>query len=649
MNIDELVPQPLRAGALVPEFLQTGIPECPVLVFTGSRSCGKTRTLEYLASRMDQNEPYALLDCAVLPADTPELLTTLAFLLNYRCAAYGRLSFPRLWAGLIAMRLNLDQMDPGQARAGIRAEFERRHHVDELRELVADAAAVAVVFVPGMGQVPGAPRLTRKLTNLVMKGLLAGWPLERVALGEGEQWYGHQDRGLARPPVDALVDLSRRAARLNQGSNRRIVDELLWSAFLADLHASFDGKDGWNRNCALLLDNADTPAGRRFLDELSRARDVRRAAGRPDAPLTVIAASRGKLLDGVLAPDWEAVPLREASLADYGRRRDAGDTVPGWYPVLLPDLTRDEVRILVAKVGWIADERLSPVVYHFARGHPGATHAITVALRNSPNPADLTAVLEWAGGLEDEHTTAEERILRLLTSGVSEYVMDGLTKCAAARNQFDASRLAQNSGLLTIPGAAQNDIFARELWVRAGQDQSGETRPDIMVPALRQLLLRRLAGGPDDWIKVNTWLKAAAAESGDQAGELYYALALGEVEEVTRRSSKALSPRMTKGEVLTWLRTLQAVTDAPRADGKSNVADIPELVNWTDPERQPSVAATASLVASSWLLSNSLNAADRRELHHEVSGSLNALAPFCYAGGIVFHAEAERHNRLSGE
>ena len=64
-----------------------------MVVLTGSRRSGKTTALEFIESGVDRSKlPYALVDCATVTAETPELLTTLMFALNRKANAYGRLS-----------------------------------------------------------------------------------------------------------------------------------------------------------------------------------------------------------------------------------------------------------------------------------------------------------------------------------------------------------------------------------------------------------------------------------------------------------------------------------------------------------------------------------------------------------------------------
>ena len=629
-------------AGLVREFLSRNSGECPVLVLTGSRCCGKTAALRNLKSELDQHLPYVLVDCAAAAAETPELLTALAYELNNRCAAYGRLSFPRLLTGRLVMSLELDQRDPAQARGQVRRALEDYRRVDRLRTFIASLAASALRLLPPVRDALSVDDLARYFAELLMRGLLAGRHGREVVLGPGQNWYGHQDRGLGRDPFDALVDLNRRAARLEEGSNRQLVAEMLWAAFLADLHADFADHPDWDLNCAVLLDNADAPGG--FLDELSQAREVRRAAHHRDAPLTVIATSRGAMADNVLARGGGTVPLRDACFADYQRRCAAGAVERGWYPVLLPNLTEPETRNLVAAVGWVTDARVSPVIFEFTGGHPGATYMIIEALRGSADPADLATVLAAPAprALGGEQLTVGERLLRSLTDGLSEGALKDLTKCAAARDMTDTNTLAADSDLLTGPRTAQDDIFARELWPGGPADGSRAARTNVMLPVLRRLLLQRLAASPADWHAVHDWLKGASAEAGGQ----YYTLALGEVKEVTTHLSARLSPQMSEDDAIDWLEQLDVVTAAPRASAGEGSTGVTKLVSWADPKNLPT-AAVGALVVARWLLANSLSAHHRRGLYTEIAASLDAVAPFAGAGRMVFRADAEKYRRLA--
>lgn len=641
---------------LVGGFLSRSGSECPVVVLTGSRSCGKTAVLENLVPELDQRVPYAIIDCATVTAGSRELLSTLAFELNYQCGAYGRLSFPRLVTGLLVISLELDSGNAAYARGQVTAALEEYRKVDRLRRFIADLAANAIKVLA----VREAPTVdaqavdvaARYGTDLLVGGLVSGRIGRKVVLGPGQDWYGHQDRGLGRNPLDALVDLNRRASRPEAGSNRRLVAELLWAAFLADLHANFSRATGWNLNCGVLLDNADSPAGLQFLEELGRARAARRAAhprGEPD-PLTVIATSRGAIPERVLAAGRTATPLRDASYADYEQLVSTGQADRGWYPVLLPDLTEAEVGNMVASLDLrgVTDERVSPVLFRFTGGHPGAVHWIVGALTSSPDPANLASVLgaQEPRALRDVRLTNGARLLRHLTSGLGQGAIRDLTTCAAARHLDDASALAVNGELLTGSRAAQREIFAPELWVK---DETGLT---VMLPVLRRLLLQRLAGSPEDWSIAFEWLKRASVKAGAMSGELYYALALSEVESVTRR----LAERLAELGAIDWLLLLHAVTAAPRRPASPAAAPdttapceptaVTELTTWADPRDMPA-AAIGDLVAALWLLSNSLSAHDRHDLYTEAAASLEDIAPYAGAGRMVLRAEAQKYDRLA--
>src|SRR5215469_12182865 len=380
------------------------------------------------------------------------------------------------------------------------------------------------VLVPAR-KTPGVDVVARYGTDLLMDGLVTGRVSRKVVLGPGLEWYGHQNRGLSRDPFDVLVDLNRRASLAEAGGNGRLVAELLWAAFLADLHANYASNPKWDLNCAVLLDNADVPGGLRFLDELGRARTVRRAAHRRDNPdpLTVVATSRGAIPERVLAAGGSAVPLREASYAGYEQMRDGRQVETGWYPVLLPDLTEPETANLVASLNLhdVPDEPISPVVFGFTGGHPGATHKLMEALPASADPADLSGVLTAPepGELSGERLLTGQRLLLSLTDGLGPGAMTDLTTCAAARNIDDASGLAIRSDLLGSARGTQREIFASELWVR---QESGAA---VMLPVLRRLLLPRLAARSDDWRSAYEWLRKASVQAGDLDGELYYSLA----------------------------------------------------------------------------------------------------------------------------
>ena len=289
-----------RAITLVREFMdrpaQNRGRRVPIVVFTGSRGSGKTALLSDLARRLDQRVPYAYLDLETVDAPgTPEVLSALAFDLNRHCATYGRLAFPRLIVGRIAMAQDLDLTDHHRARSQVEAALEAYRNVSRLREFLRESAPRVLSAVTEPHGIPVATEAGRYVPGLLLDGLVSWAPTRRVVLGRGLAWYGHQDRGLARDSLDVLVDLNRRGRRSDLAENRAEVDELLMAAFVADLRDGFGATRRAARrplNCVILLDNADTAMGLGFLVELVRARGQHAAHVADDAdPVTVVVTS----------------------------------------------------------------------------------------------------------------------------------------------------------------------------------------------------------------------------------------------------------------------------------------------------------------------------------------------------------------------
>jgi len=676
----------------VDEFLARAERERPVLVLTGCRRCGKSTALDRIRVQLEAvGLPHAMDDYAVLPARTAELLTALIFGLN-RNSAYGRLSFQRLLVGLIVMpsptlnQLSLDKLDPARAREQVRAELEKYRDIDKLRGFLSQLGGNLMALVPHMTDTGVNTLIGTLLEGLLMRGVLGSRLGRKVLLGPGIDWYGHQDRGLSLDPLDTLVELNRRATGIDEvghEANRQWVARVLWGAFLADLDASFAGNDRWDRNCVVLIDNADAGAGLTFVGELNEALAMRRENGLADPPLTVVAASREELVRRALPLGGKPVPVRDAGLADYRRRlaetargpADGGGSGtdghavhlrPGWYTLLLPNLTEIETRNLVADRGRITDrhgqatnELLAPVIFKFAGGHREATHVLVAELTGSADPADLGTVLakETESPLAPGSTGGEARppvedwLVASLTTGLSESDVGDLTILAAARDQAAANRMDLESGLLTGMRSARGDLFARERWGEPAAGDPAAPGAVVMLPVLRRLLLRRLASSPDAWSGAFGWLKAAAHDGGQGDAELYYALALSEAEFVTRRLAAPLSPGMTEGDAIGWLARWHAVTAAPRPGAQAGrgeaegVRAIPSLVAWADPSDEL-VSSVAALVAARWLLANSLRAGDLRALRREIAASLDAAARFAGAGRDAFRTQAEAYRRL---
>ncbi len=664
------------ALALVREFLireeQDGLLQSrrsPVIVFAGP---GKSALLTELARRLEQNAPCARIDCEDFAGGARELLSLLAFELNRRSGRYRELPFPRLITGLIAIRkvdltdLDLDA-DRDAARARVRQVLEDRQNTAGLLQDTVSEIVQAGFDALGSGPpavTKAAADMARRIgPRLVLGSLAATRSGRKIILGTGQDWYGHQDRALGRYSLDVLVDLNRMASRaasrgVTGGSSprgsqedRREVAGLLWAAFLADLDAAFSGRRAvnWTFNCLALLDNADAPAGREFLAELVAARRERAAD-----PLTVVATSRGDLAYQLVPRGEKITPLAARGAPPKGR---------WWYPVLLPDLTVTDAGTMVGRLDLPPGVRrgsITSAVYRYTEGHPVAVRMLVDAIGAQTTEApdiDLAAVLDApAPGIHPHNppgpevsqaprqaaslaspSLADVMLRRLLRDIPAEQVAD-LVTCSAARDREAALRLGAESGLLGQTWSAEAEIFGATFW----RERRSAGRAELH-PALRRLLLRRLAARPGkakaNWTVVNAWLRANALAADDETGALYHALALGEVEHVGRRLAEAVETTGAES----WLRLLEAVCAAPNNldPRRKTVDEVGALTKWADPRDLPTAPAGRA-AAAMWIDADPLSDRHRPGLRQEIRADLHQIAPFSREGIGVIREYADK-------
>jgi hypothetical protein len=658
-----------RGGAfrLVREFLtreeRDGVPHSrpyPIIVFTGPRGSGRTALLGGLAARLEGNAPCAQIDCEDFAGGATELLSLLAFELNRSSGRYRRLPFPRLITGLIAIRVPLrDSLLAGDrdgARERMRKALEEHEKTAQaLRDTVSEiieASVTALAAVP-----PGPATAATEVAKRVGPRLVLGWLAttrrgRKVILGAGQDWYGHQDRELGRDPVDVLIDLNQMATRTREKKDartrqkdarsreedRREVADQLWAAFAADLRHAFARRRAlnWTLNCLALIDNADAPAGRQFLDDLVAARRRRASYVTADpAPLTVVATSSGALSQRLVPRGESITTIADASYADYRKR------VPGrwWYPVSLPDLAFDDVSAMAARhnlpTGTHRDA-VASAVYRYTGGHPASVQLLLDGFAAGQADDDLAAVLAAPepGIDRDNPPPLAECLLDVLLAGVSDEAVENLVTCSAARNKEAALRLGADSPLFEGSRGTDAEVFGGSLWEDDGSSL-------VLRPVLRRLLLRRLAARPADdtanWAAVHGHLRTLARAAGDESAALYHALALGEVEQVTRR----LAERLEIMEAEEWLRLLETVTAAPNDLPHPAASQIGGLVRWAQPRDLPT-GPTARLVAAMWIDADPLSDRERSALRREIGASLDQIAPFSREGIGVLREYADK-------
>ena len=658
-----------RGGAfrLAREFLtreeRDGVPRSrpyPIIVFTGPRGSGRTALLRGLAARLDGNAPCALIDCEDFTGGATELLSLLAFELNRSSGRYRRLPFPRLITGLIAIRVPLKDFLLAGDRMGAQARMRKalEEHEQTAQALRDTVGEIIEAGVTALGAIPPGPATAAtEVAKQVGPRLVLGWLAttrrgRKVILGAGQDWYGHQDRELGRDPVDVLIDLNQMAARTREKKDartrqkdarsreedRREVADQLWAAFAADLRHAFARRRAlnWTLNCLALIDNADAPAARQFLDDLVAARRRRASYVTADpAPLTVVATSSG-VLSQRLVPRGESITaVTDASYADYRKR------VPGrwWYPVALPELAFDDVSAMVARhdlpTGTHRDA-VASAIYRYTGGHPASVRLLLDGFAAGHANDDLAAVLAALepGIGRDNPPPVAECMLDGLLAGLSSEAVANLVTCSAARNREAALRLGAESSLFEGGRGTDAEVFDGSLWENDGSGL-------VLRPVLRRLLLHRLAARPADdkanWAAVHGCLRTLAQAAGDESAVLYHALALGEIEQVTRRFAELL-------EVIDaeeWLRQLEAVTTAPNDLPHPAASQIGRLVKWAQPRDLPT-GPTARLVAAMWIDADPLSDRERSALRREIGASLDQLAPFSREGIGVLREYADK-------
>jgi hypothetical protein len=617
----------------------------PILVVEGFRGAGKTALLSALEKLLDQRVPYAKLDFqANRHATVPQALSALAFQLMRKCPRYGMLQFLRFIVGQLVMGLELDLTDHAQACRQVVAALERQRGVDTIRDVLLKTAGEVLKTAGGPVEPSGRYMFERILTWLTARAP------GHIVLGSFQNWYGHRDLGLTNDSVDVLVDLNRWAGDTEDEDAQQRVDDLLWAAFLADLRAEFNrGRraDERSLNCVVLLDNADTMLGRRFLDELVRARRQRVAGGQDDAdPLTLIATTRGALLADVPSADRALVTPDNARPGQLPRTPDRSRT--WWLQYQLPDLTEDEVGRAVAALDLDQgnNQRLTRVVFQLTGGHPASTSLVLDAIAKRPpeNRINPEAILGQAPSSDGSQRsqTLEDQVLDRLLVGVSDAALSDLVTCAAARERRHALSLAGQDDLLMGGQANYVEVLDPILWRSDDAAGNGAAGPALLRRLLRRRLALRDPAVSSSWAGVYARLRDFCRAEGGEADELYYALANGELGFVIRR----LHQRLAELEIISWFELVELVTAAPHQHRSQEalIDEVRTLVRSVDLE-QP-LTSLGRLVAALWIAADPFSDSDRRNLHLQIAADCTDVARLSPGGpSAVLLQAARRHQR----
>jgi hypothetical protein len=366
-------------------------PTPPIVILVGPGGYGKTELLENLANTYKGTSPTVRLDFARDPDATPAgVMLAIGRPLEDHVRGVGSVRLPLLMTGISAIALRGDG-------AGSLA--------DQLAERLRAGRGVSGGAVTGLAS--NAARLlpSPEQQALVTEGGAAiGWLVDRARarqLGRRLDWYarsGNPD-GVDRSDYGALLALRDRwQESLNAGdaelgrAARLHVWRVLCRALLADLRVF--PRAGWTHgarttNCLLLLDNADAPVGREFLEMLAETR-LRDADGAD--PLVVVAAqgTRPALQPAVgQARDSSDEGLRYQEWLSAATASKA--PVSPWYPVRLAELSLGHVRELVSSHVLRKVENDAKFSYAVTGGHPGAARELAKVLAavRDPLPADF--------------------------------------------------------------------------------------------------------------------------------------------------------------------------------------------------------------------------------------------------------------------
>ncbi|MQS08601.1 hypothetical protein [Streptomyces alkaliphilus] len=602
----------------------------PLVLVQGGRGSGKTVLINVLAEKLDQHVPYGRIDFATRQDDVPRALSEVAGQLTRYRPRYRRLRFPRLLLGLLVIEEPLDHNHFERARTAVEELMAQRRSTAWprrfLRELTGEPADVEIRW--GLGET-----LVRLPLNIL--AILAGRAYPTFPV-RARRWYGHRDRGLNDRAVDTLVDLNARAREAQENpigpagrEARERVDRLLCEAFLADL-----------RDCPrrlrtlhtplLLLDNADTPAGRAFLWRLQEAAPELGPADRPE-PLVVVATARD-------------------DIPGFSRGRDAPLTgiLDGTSPTgpverlsyRLPDLTRTDVRTLMSRAAGHQqiDRRLARLVHEFTGGHPEAVGRLAVASADPPHADSVAELLERPVAKQTEGApTIEEWLLdRLLPGGTRD--IHAFATCAAARREADGLWLSHQEDLVDPVGGSV--VRTAAPWNRPGGEGD----------VLRRLSLRRLAARARDdradWRTVHERLRDRCRETGDRAGELHHGLAMGELTLVVEELTRLLST--TPGS--TWLELVHTVARAPldpvRQQSRAPYDLFSALVTGVSVDsRDETTTHAAHLLAALRIIAEPSAGVERPFLYTRAATALGALAARSPDGLVALHHAAAEYGR----
>lgn len=494
---------------------------CPLITLEGCGGSGRTATVDEIYTRWHERTPTVLVRPLERPYDEQgpirPVLTAAMLGLTPGISGYS-MAFKRTLVAQIAISIDFSAIPVADQRDHLRSELNRYRHRESLVQLVDNLLTVAGDQAAGLG-VPGAaivaPFILQQLNEFLVRRMVHGTWLTRITWRAAVPWFGHQDLGLQDSPEEVLIRLS-----LNAGSEdtetRSAIDDLLLSAFLADVRECAGRTQGRRPRVLILLDDGDAPASVAFLGSLLRTRRSLAAARVHDIdPLAVIATSSG-LLAQQLSGDVQ-VPQISSEPPDA----EFDSTSQKWLRLGLPEFSGVKVENLARHVDSVTPTKISGPVHRLTGGHPATTSAVLDRIRDDPAlVVDLDAVLAAPGPAPAP--TFREHLLRPFVRALSPRrsvdadLREALVTISAARTKQEAKLLVP-----VLPDGVGDESVLFEspsLWTTADDEARQE-----LPPVVRMLGLRILAARTDpehSWSRIFQLLYVGTRS--DRVANLYY-------------------------------------------------------------------------------------------------------------------------------
>ncbi len=439
----------------------------PVVALLGPSGAGKTTALRALVRECGGTVVHASLDFAAHDVEPIPAAAMVTFEMKRGWTNRRRdPTFHRFGLGLLALNEKLPD-DRAKARDRIKELIrsyvrntgagETAAQMERAAGAIVDVVAAGALSHIGAGPTGDIVESVRDRAKPVIGSLLQS--SARWGMRDALRWWS--DLLVSTSDIDAMINLSR--------GNRASATGHLMRALLADIRDNAVNHPPMRSACTclmpdhpgrplphdhswmLLVDNADTLRGRRFLAELAAARSWRAMppdGGRAESdPLLVVAAY------GEWRAEWarrwcepwrtqphypqQRIPLFSRATHDLWARNSASAVAAGeptacWYPVWLDPMDADQTaRRLDLRATDLKVPELGELVHRLSAGHPGVVTTLE---------AEAEAGVVRAEPVETDGTVPDD-----------EVVLDA-RKLMRARGERTATPLWQRSAESLLPG-----------------------------------------------------------------------------------------------------------------------------------------------------------------------------------------------------